>query len=79
MNAAGAARRVRRAGGRALRAVEILDARHDAARLDSLEVALRENAVHERRIAALLDELEQLLAARGLIEPGRVGHGTGER
>lgn len=53
--------RARRVAGSALRASEVRDTWNDGERVDRLEVAVRENAAHNRLIAELLDGLEQSL------------------
>jgi hypothetical protein len=64
--------RARRVAARALRASEVRAAQHDLKRVELLEVAVRENEAHNRRLHVLLGELEQ--AAVELLEhDGRSG------
>jgi hypothetical protein len=54
-------RRARRAAVLALRASEVRPALTDERRVSAVEVALRENEAHNRRLNELLDSLEQSL------------------
>jgi hypothetical protein len=67
--------RARRVAGSALRASELRDTWNDGERVDRLEVAIRENAEHNRLLADLLDGLEKSLVP--LLE--RVSRGGGAR
>jgi hypothetical protein len=64
--------RARRAAGRALRASEVRSAVQDMRRAERLEVALRENDAHNRRLHVVLGELEQAVL-RLLEADGRAG------
>jgi hypothetical protein len=54
--------RVRRAAGGALRAGEVRDLQSDEERVARLEVAVRENAAHLRRLELVVAGLESAVA-----------------